>query len=113
MMPQRPLGFANSGRAWTSRPSESVLDRAATEGVGSAGLQLGLRDQRGSKILTQRTYRKPLELQRCPLNLLYRATLRRRRTNSIYFEEASVIFSGLLLTAPDKRQDCGERRLIS
>ena len=32
-------------------------------------------------------------------------------TNGIHFEEASVIFSGLLLTAPDERQDYGEKRL--
>ena len=31
-----------------------------------------------------------------------------REKHGISFEEASVIFSGLLLTAPDKRQDYGE-----
>lgn len=36
-----------------------------------------------------------------------------REKHGISFEEAKVIFSGLLLTAPDKRQDYGEQRLIS
>lgn len=36
-----------------------------------------------------------------------------REKHGISFEEASVIFSDPLLTAPDKRQDYGEKRFIS
>lgn len=36
-----------------------------------------------------------------------------REKHGISFEEASAIFSGLLLTAPDERQDYGEKRFIS
>ena len=87
-------------------PANPSLIGRLLEGVGSAGLQLGLRDQRGSKILTQRTYRTGTpKMSSQPSLPCYFAAKGGHGTNSIYFEEASVIFSGLLLTAPDKRQD--------
>ena len=77
-------------------------------------LVLGLRDRRGSKILTQRTQRKSLEFQRCPLKPslpCHFAFGGGHGTNGIHFEEAKVVPSGRLLTAPDKRQDYGEDQL--